>query len=94
MLGAVSGLLPVMMFSVLAFWRPETLYGTIFLFPAGGSLIVGLTWRASFPGPAGLGVSVLLVAYSFFCIGCFIKVLSESRRGSTENVSREGAEDE
>lgn len=70
-------LIPVIMFAAFAFWRPDTLYGTIFLFPAGGSLIVGLTWRAAYPTVAGLGISILLFLFSFFCLVCFGKVLSE-----------------
>jgi amino acid transporter len=85
-------LIPVMMFTILAFQHPETLYGTIFLFPAGGSLIVGLTWRSAYPTTAGLGVSLLLFGFSFFCLVCFAKVLVERLRGhiATPSDDEEG----
>lgn len=75
MIGEVIQLFPLALLTLLAFWRPTWLRGTLFLLAGADSLIVGLTWRQAFLGAAGLGTSVVLFGFFVVLTVCFLKVL-------------------
>lgn len=56
----------IALFSVLAFWRLNAL---LFMLAAGVSLMVGLQWYDVYTTPAGLTISLMIMAYSLVCLG-------------------------
>jgi len=60
------GLLLILGFSALAFWRANAL---LFMLTAGLSTIIGLYWHDEFTTSMGLAISILLYAYSLVCLG-------------------------
>lgn len=56
----------VMLFSLLAFWKYNAL---LFMLTAGASIMVGLQWFDVYTTSTGLAISLMLIAYSFVCIG-------------------------
>jgi len=58
--------LPLILFSILAFWR---FHAVLFMLTAGASLILGFYWYDSFTTNQGLAISLMLLIYSFVCIG-------------------------
>lgn len=89
MISQLIQLIPLAGLTTLAFWRPTWLKGILFALAGSDSLIVGLTWRQSFPTAAGLGTSVVLIALFVFMWACFIKILLTPRR----DVDVEDADD-
>jgi len=63
---AVEILTPVAFFSVLAFWRPNTV---LFMLAGAVSLFTGLYWYDTFNTPLGMTVALCLVAYCLLCFG-------------------------
>lgn len=80
MIGELVQLFPLVLFVLLAFWRPTWLKGVLFIIAAGDALVVGLTWRQAFPGTAGLGTSVCFFGLFVIMVACFFKVLLAGRR--------------
>ena len=60
------GLLLILGFSALAFWRENAL---LFMLTAGLSIIIGLNWHDEFTTNMGLTISIMLYAYSLVCLG-------------------------
>ena len=56
----------VMFFSVLAFWRQNTL---MFMLAAGASLMVGFYWYDTYTNNLGLTIGLMLIANSLVCVG-------------------------
>ena len=56
----------VVFFSVLAFWKSDAL---MFMLAAGASLMLGLYWYDIYTTNIGLAISMMLIAYSFVCLG-------------------------
>jgi hypothetical protein len=65
-------LVPLIFFSVLAFWRPHVL---LFMLVMGISMMVGLYWFDSCTDSTGLTVSLMLIGYSFVAAGFGLKVM-------------------
>lgn len=80
MIGELVQLFPLVLFVLLAFWRPTWLKGVLFIIAAGDALVVGLTWRQAFPGPAGLGTSLCFFGLFVIMAACFLKVLLSKER--------------
>jgi len=53
-------------FSALGFWRFNSL---MFMLAAGASLMAGFYWYDVFTNDAGLGISLMIWAYSTICLG-------------------------
>lgn len=88
MIGEIVQLFPLLFFTVLAFWHPDWLKGILFLVAGMDSFVVGLTWRQTFYGPAGLGTALCLIAFSFIMVVFFLKVLL-ARRPAAEDSEEE-----
>lgn len=58
-------LLPVVLFSFLAFWK---LNPVLFMIAAGASLMSGLYWYDYFTTELGLSIGLMLIAYAFICV--------------------------
>jgi len=56
----------VVFFSCLAVWRYNALP---FMLAAGASLMTGLYWYDTYTTELGLGIGLLLIAYSVVCLG-------------------------
>jgi len=62
----------IALFSVLAFWKLNAL---LFMLAAGISLMVGLQWYDVYTTPAGLTISLMILAYSLVCLGFAFKCI-------------------
>ena len=63
-------LLPVIFFSVLAFWRYGRLSGALLFMLAGGvGIVTGFTWYDIYTTNWGLTVGLMLITYGIICIG-------------------------
>ncbi len=58
-------LLPLALFSVLAFWKFNSL---LFMITAGVSLMVGLYWYDAYTNVTGLSISLMVIGYALVCI--------------------------
>jgi len=58
--------------SALAFWNP---IAPLFMLMAGVSLMLGLYWYDVFTNEMGMAMSLVLIGYSFVCIGYTYKVV-------------------
>jgi len=72
-------IIPVALFSALAFWKLSSL---LFMLVAGGSLILGLAWYDAYTTELGLTIGMILIGYSLVCLGfafrCIFWVEEES----------------
>jgi len=59
-------LLPLVILSILAFWKSNAL---LFMLAGGTSIMVGLYWYDIYTTDLGLGISLMLIAYSLLCLG-------------------------
>ncbi len=59
------GLVLLIFFSVLAFWRENAV---LFYLIAGIALITGLTWYDTYGTPEGMTISLCLIAYSIMSL--------------------------
>lgn len=71
-LGGLIQLLPLVLLSLLAFWKPNAL---LFLLVGGLSVMAGLNWYNIYTTPVGLTTALMLVAYGFIGFGYAIKCL-------------------
>lgn len=71
-LASLVQFLPVVLFSSLAFWRPNAL---LFMLAAGTSLLVGLQWYDVYTTPTGLTIGLMLIAYSLVCVAFAFRCL-------------------
>ena len=62
----------VVFFSVLGFWKPNPLP---FMLAAGASLMLGLYWFDVYTTNIGLGISLMMIAYSLVCIGWAFRLI-------------------
>ena len=58
--------------SVLAFWRP---YAPLFMITAGMALMFGLRLYDLYTTETGMAFSLVLISYSFICIGYTFRVI-------------------
>jgi len=68
-------------FSVLAFWKHNAL---MFMLAAGASLMTGLYWYDTYTNELGLGISLMLLAYSLVCFGFALGCLFWKGKPSAE----------
>ncbi len=71
-MGIIMPSFMVMFFSLMAFWKPNAI---LFMLAAGASIITGLYWYDVYTTNIGLAISLLLIAYSLFCIGMAYRML-------------------
>jgi len=55
----------VAVFSVFAFWK---LNAVLFMLAGGASIMLGLYWYDVYTTDVGLGISLMLIMYSFICL--------------------------
>ena len=60
------------LFSGLAFWRP---YAPLFMILAGMAMMFGLRVYDLYTTVTGMAFSLVLISYSFLCIGYTFKVI-------------------
>jgi len=68
-------------FSVLAFWKLDTL---LFMLTAGASVMTGLYWRDTYTTNWGLTMGLMLIAYSIVCLGFALGCLFKRGKTSEE----------
>jgi len=56
----------------LAFWRANAV---LFMIAAGVSVVLGLTWYDTYGTNIGLTCSLMLIAYTFYCLGMAFRML-------------------
>lgn len=71
----------VAFFSWMAFWKHNAL---MFMLAAGASLITGFYWYDTYTNNLGLGISLMLLAYSLVCFGFALGSLFKRERKSEE----------
>ena len=71
----------VVFFSLLAFWRLNAL---MFMMAAGASIMLGLQWYDIYTTNTGLGISLMIIAYSIVCIAFAFKCLFPKENRSEE----------
>ncbi len=59
-------LLPLTVLSLAAFWKSGSI---LFMVSAGIALMLGLRWYVVYRDAAGMGVSLMIIGYAFFCAG-------------------------
>lgn len=62
----------IAIFSGLAFWKENAL---VFMVLGGASLMTGLRWFDVYNNEMGLGISLMLIAYSLLCLGLAFRCL-------------------
>jgi len=68
----------VFIFSALGFWRFNSL---MFMLAAGASMVAGFYWYDVYTTDAGLGISLMIWAYSIICLGfAFMCIFIKSPR--------------
>lgn len=65
-------IIPIALFSALAFWKPTA---PLFMLVAGGSLIIGLTWYDAYTTNLGLTIGMMMIGYSLVCLGFAVKCI-------------------
>ena len=75
-LSLVIACIPLVLFSVLAYWKNHAL---LFLILAANSLFVGLKWYDIYVNDTGLAISIGLIAYALVNIGMAIKAMIGKR---------------
>ncbi len=71
-LASLAQFVPVIFLSMVAFWRPNAV---LFMLAAGASLITGFSWYDTYMTNAGLTISLMLIGYSFACLGFAFRCL-------------------
>ena len=62
----------MVLFSVIAFWKYNAL---TFMMVAGLSIMSGFYWYDVFTDDTGLSISLVLIAYSFVCVGFAFRLI-------------------
>ena len=66
----IAGLMALIFFSLLGFWRPSAVLSSVVWLVAGGiSLALGLYWYNVYTNSMGLSVSLVLIVYWLVCWG-------------------------
>jgi len=71
----------VVFFSLLAFWKLNPL---LFMLAAGASIMLGLEWYDIYLTDLGLAISLMLITYSFVCIGFAFRFIFWRKEGIIE----------
>ena len=66
----------IVLFSILGWWRPNWRPSALmFMIAAGVSITMGLQWFETYTSNMGLTMGLMLIAYSFVCIGMALNAL-------------------
>lgn len=57
----------VAFFSILAFWKDKN--AVLFMLTGGSAMMLGLYWFDYYTTDVGLGISLMIILYSFVCMG-------------------------
>lgn len=75
-IGNLLMILPVVLLSILAFWKSDTTLGAIlFMLTGAVALMTGLYWYDAFTNNLGLAISLSLIAYWLVCFGLALRLL-------------------
>lgn len=80
-LNEIGILLPLILFSVLAFWKESAV---MFILTAAIALMTGLKWFDIYVTDFGLSISLILIVYTFVCFGFALKIIWTRRHGDEE----------
>lgn len=80
-LQTITLLLPLIGFSVLAFWSK---YAPVFMITSGVGLMTGLKWYDVFTDDTGLSVSLGIIAYAFICLFFAYRFMFWKEEGRSE----------
>lgn len=72
MISEMAQLVPLILFSAMAMWRPNAV---LFLISGGLSMMVGLSWYDTFGTNVGLSVSLMMIAFSLYCFAMAFRML-------------------
>lgn len=65
-------MIPLALFSVLALWKPNPV---LFLINAGIAVMTGLEYFNLYVSNQGLAVSLMIIAYSIYCIAMAFRMI-------------------
>ncbi len=68
----IVAFMPLVLFSVLSFWRPNPV---LFMLSAGVSLMTGFYYYDTYVTNLGLTLGLCLLAFSLFCLGMAYRTL-------------------
>lgn len=68
----IAELIPLIMFSALAFWRPNPV---LFMLTGAVALFYGFYWFDAYMTNLALTVSLVLFAYAFLCLGLALRLI-------------------
>lgn len=82
MITLLLSFIPLALFSVLAFWKPNAV---LFMISAGIAMFVGFYWFDAYTTNLGMAISLCIIAYALYCIGLAFRMIFWNRgKGSEE----------
>ena len=72
LIGSLSQFLPVIFFSLLAFWKPNAV---LYMLTGAVALFTGLFWYSEFGTPISMAIAMCLISYCLVCCGFAYKYL-------------------
>jgi hypothetical protein len=73
-------------FSLLAFWRRNPV---LFMIAAGVAILLGFSWWDTYPTDTGLGISLMLIVFSFTLVGFAFRYVFWAKPKYDKNVGVE-----